>query len=41
MRTGVERISKKEFYNSGGFSNSKLYRRQVKSGGWKYYRIHN
>lgn len=34
-----KRITKKEFYNSGGFSNSNLYRRADKKGYFKYYKI--
>lgn len=31
------RITKNDFYFRGGLSNPKLFRKQSKSGGWKYY----
>lgn len=31
------KISKAEFYNLGGFSNPKLFRKMI-SGRWLYYR---
>ena len=33
-----ERITKKEFYDLGGFANSALFRQQSRSGAWRYYR---
>lgn len=40
MRAGHERITKAQFYALGGFSNSKLYRKQ-RGNSWAYFRIHN
>jgi hypothetical protein len=31
------RLSKKEWYAKGGFTNSKLFRQQQKNGGWRYF----
>lgn len=31
------RISKKQFYDYGGFSNTKLYRKANSNGSWGYY----
>lgn len=36
MKVGVQRISKRHFYNLGGFANSQLFRRQ-RYGYWEYY----
>ena len=33
------RISKREWYRLGAFSNSALWRRQSKSGAWHYFKI--
>lgn len=33
-----ERITKREFYALGGFSNSQLFRLQSRGGAWRYYR---
>lgn len=33
-----EKISKKDFYNNGGFSNPNLYRKATKKGYFEYYR---
>lgn len=33
-----ERITRREFYDLGGFSNSKLFRLQSRGGAWRYYR---
>lgn len=33
------RITKREWYKLGGFSNSKLYRKADKRGVWRYYMI--
>lgn len=38
MRSGVEKISKREFYALGGFSNPSLFRKADKYGRWQYYR---
>jgi len=32
-----ERITKKEFYDRGGFANSDLFRLQTRGGSWRYY----
>jgi hypothetical protein len=32
-----ERITKKEFYDRGGFANSSLFRLQTRGGSWRYY----
>jgi len=32
-----ERITKKEFYDRGGFANSQLFRLQTRGGSWRYY----
>lgn len=37
MMVGRTRITKREFYDMGGFSNPRLFRRQRKSGAWQYY----
>lgn len=34
---GSARISKREWYALGGFSNSRLWRRQRKGRGWEYF----
>lgn len=31
------RITKRQWYDKGGFANSKLWRRQAKSGAWQYF----
>jgi len=36
-----ERITKKEFYAQGGFSNAKLFRLQSRGGAWRYYINHS
>ena len=33
------RITKKEFYRWGGFSNSDLIRKATKSGVWTYWKV--
>jgi hypothetical protein len=38
--SGYKRITKKEFYAEGGFSNSKLVRTQ-RGNGWGYYKAVN
>jgi hypothetical protein len=35
MRTGITRISKKEFYLLGGFANPRLFRRH--RYGWRHF----
>lgn len=32
-----ERITKKEWYDRGGFANSALFRQQSRGGAWRYY----
>lgn len=32
-----ERITKREFYDRGGFANSALFRKQSRGGAWRYY----
>lgn len=32
-----ERITKREFYDRGGFANSDLFRLQSRGGAWRYY----
>lgn len=34
-----ERITKAEWYELGGFANSKLFRKQSRGGAWRYYRL--
>ena len=36
-----ERITKKEFYAQGGFSNPHLFRLQSHGGAWRYYINHS
>lgn len=36
-----ERITKKEFYAQGGFSNARLFRLQSRGGAWRYYINHS
>lgn len=36
-----ERITKKEFYDRGGFANSALFRLQSRGGAWRYYTLIN
>lgn len=38
QRERKERITKREFYDLGGFANSKLFRKQSRDGAWRYYR---
>lgn len=38
QRERKERITKKEFYDLGGFANSGLFRKQSRGGAWRYYR---
>lgn len=38
QRERKERITKKEFYDLGGFANSGLFRKQSRGGAWCYYR---
>lgn len=37
MRVGTLRISKRNFYALGGFSNPRLFRKADKRGAWNYY----
>jgi hypothetical protein len=39
MRNGSWKISKREWYDLGGFANSNLYRKADKRGVWQYYRL--
>lgn len=34
---GSTRISKREFYRVGGFSNPLCWRRQKRGGAWQYF----
>jgi len=34
-----ERITKREWYELGGFENSNLFRKQSRGGAWRYYRL--
>lgn len=38
QRERKERISKREWYESGGFANPRLFRRQKRGGAWQYFR---
>lgn len=38
QRERKERITKKEWYVLGGFTNSDLFRKQSRGGAWRYYR---
>lgn len=31
------RVTKREWYHAGGFTNSRCWRRQSKSGAWQYF----
>lgn len=37
QQTRKERITRKEFYELGGFANPALFRKQSKGGAWRYY----
>jgi len=37
QREKKRRITKVEWYNLGGFANSRLFRLQSKGGAWRYY----
>lgn len=37
QKTRKERITKKEFYDRGGFANPALFRLQSRDGAWLYY----
>ena len=39
QRERKERITKKEFYELGGFANRDLFRKQSRGGAWRYYRF--
>jgi len=41
QRERKERITKAEWYELGGFANSKLFRKQSRGGAWLYYRLLN
>jgi hypothetical protein len=36
MKNGTQKISKREWYARGGFSNPDLFRR-MRGGSWSYY----
>jgi hypothetical protein len=36
-----QRITKREWYDLGGFANSDLFRKQSRGGAWRYYRTLN
>ena len=38
QRERKERITKKEWYDRGGFANPALFRKQSRGGAWRYYR---
>lgn len=38
QRERKERITKKQWYDLGGFANSALFRKQSRGGSWRYYR---
>ena len=38
QRERKERITKRKFYDLGGFSNGELFRQQSRGGAWRYYR---
>ena len=33
------RVTKKEWYDRGGFTNSKCFRKQSRNGAWRYYML--
>jgi hypothetical protein len=37
MPAGSVRITKREWYDLGAWANTKLWRRQGKSGSWQYF----
>ena len=39
QRERKERITKREWYELGGFANSKRFRKQSRGGAWRYYRL--
>lgn len=39
QRERKERITKREWYELGGFANSSLFRKQSRGGAWRYYRM--
>jgi len=39
VKKHLERITKREFYALGAFTNPKLMRKGNTSGKWKYYKI--
>lgn len=39
QRERKERITNAEWYELGGFANSKLFRKQSRGGAWRYYRL--
>jgi len=39
MKRYWQKLTKREWYDRGGFTNPKLFRRQPKGGGWEYYQM--
>lgn len=39
MKNGRERMSKKAWYEAGGFANSALFRKADSRGRWTYWRL--
>lgn len=37
MRNNAKRVTKAEWYDAGGFANSRCYRKQSRNGAWRYY----
>jgi hypothetical protein len=37
QRERKKRITKREWYDRGGFENSALFRKQSRGGAWRYY----
>lgn len=33
------RITKRQWYELGGFANSRLFRKQARNGSWAYYQV--
>lgn len=34
-----KRITKREFYDLGGFANGNLFRKGIKNGHWRYFKF--
>lgn len=41
MRKNVEKVSKREWYNLGGFARTGLFRKADSRGVWSYYIDHD